>query len=306
MNSPATPHPHTITNTSMLAPPAAAFRFVARLAEEVSKGRLELPALPEVVTRIKQALADENVSPPVVARLVATEPGLAARVMTLANSVIMNPGGVPITELRTAITRIGFRNVRSTSIAYAIAKLRQASDLQGIKDEMEVLWQEALAMAALAHAVARRSGKVNVDEALLLGLVHNVGKVYILSRAHRYSQLFISHEDTANIMRDWHVNVGKAILESWGFAPPLVEALSQHEEPLRDIKQADLADALYVALHLRPLLQQQGIPDSSWTAPPALLESPALLRLGVDTNGLRRIVLDGAQGLHDLRSALGH
>jgi len=305
MNGPV-PHPHTITSTSLLAPPAAAFRFVARLAEEVSKGRLELPALPEVVTRIKQALADENVVPAVIARLVTTEPGLAARIMTLANSVIMNPGGVPITELRTAVTRIGFRNVRATSIAYAISKLRQASDLQGIKDEMEVLWQEALAMAALAHAVARRSGRVNADEALLLGLVHNVGKVYILSRAHRFAQLFISHEDTANIMRDWHVNVGKAILESWGFAPPLVEAVGQHEEALRDIKQADLADALYVSLHLRPLLQDQGVPDLSWTPPPALLESPALLRLGLSTNDLRRIALDGAQGLHDLRSALGH
>jgi HD-like signal output (HDOD) protein len=301
----AEPLAHTSTSTALLAPPAAAFRFVSRLAEELSQGRLELPALPEVVGRIKQALSDEDVAPAVVSRLVATEPGLAARVMMLANSTIMNPSGARITELRSAVTRIGFRNVRATSIAYAIAKMRQASDVNGIRSEMQTLWREALAVASLSYAVARRSGRVNADEALLAGLVHNIGKVYILSRAHRYVQLFVSVEDTANIMRDWHANVGKAIVESWGFAPHLVQAINEHEDPYRDIKTADLADVLYVAVHLQPALSVQMPTDMSWQEPELLHESEALPRLGLDTPSLRRVILDGAQALHDLKSALG-
>lgn len=297
--------PHSSASTSVLAPPAAAFRFVARLAEELSKGRLELPVLPEVVGRIKQALANEDVVPAVVARLVATEPGLAARVMILANSVIMNPGGTPITELRTAVTRIGFRNVRSTSIAYAIAKLRQANDLSGIRAGLEVFWRDALGVASLAHAVARRSGKVNADEALLLGLVHNIGKVYILSRAHRYSQLFVSDDDVTHIMGDWHTNVGKAIIESWGFAPHLVLALNEHEDAQRDVRQADLADVLHVAVRLAPLLKSSEADGAAWHMPPALLDAAALPRLGLDEPLLQRVTLDGAQAFNALKAALG-
>src|SRR5690349_12473126 len=117
----------------------AAFQFVAELAAEVSRGRVELPAFPDVATRVRKALADENVSPEHITRVVGSEAGLAARVMTLANSAALNRGGKNITELKTAINRIGQNNVRTAAVAFAIAQLRRASELKHIIKDLEKL-----------------------------------------------------------------------------------------------------------------------------------------------------------------------
>ena len=65
----------------------SAFEFVSHLAKEVSKGRVELPSFPEVAVRVRNTLADEDVSNEKIARVVGSEASLAARVFTLANSV---------------------------------------------------------------------------------------------------------------------------------------------------------------------------------------------------------------------------
>jgi HD-like signal output (HDOD) protein len=148
---------------------AVAFQFVADLATEVSKGRVELPAFPDVATRVRKALADERVAPDQIARVVGSEAGLAARVMTLANSAALNRSGKNITELKTAINRIGHNNVRTAAVAFAISQLRRAEELKPISRELEGLWREATMVAALCHAIAARTPEVNSDEAMLAG-----------------------------------------------------------------------------------------------------------------------------------------
>jgi hypothetical protein len=41
---------------------AAAFAFVSELAQEVSKGKVELPSFPDVAVRVRKVLADEQVA----------------------------------------------------------------------------------------------------------------------------------------------------------------------------------------------------------------------------------------------------
>jgi len=163
----------------------AAFQFVAELAAEVSRGRVELPAYPDVATRVRKALADDNVKADQIARIVGSEAGLAARVMTLANSAALNRGGKSITELKTAINRIGQNNVRTAAVAFAIAQLRRASELKHILPDLEKLWNQATMVSALSYTIAGRTPGINADESLLTGLIHNVGKIYILARAYK-------------------------------------------------------------------------------------------------------------------------
>lgn len=280
---------------------SAAFRFVALLAGELSRGQVDLPAFPEAVARVKAALSDEQVTPALIARVVAAEAGLAARLMTLANSAIMNPAGAPITELKTAIVRIGYNNVRAAAVAYAVAKLRQADELQDIRNELEALWKEATVTASLAHVIAWRTPQINADEAMLAGLVHNIGKVYILSRSRRQTHAAFGAADTAGIVRDWHANVGKAIVESWKFAPHIVAAIGDYEEQERASRQAGLGDVLELARRLCPCVdrnEQHALPES-------LLRSSACQRLGMDARALQQVLVDGATVLKELRAALG-
>ena len=226
---------------------AAAFAFVSELAQEVSSGKVELPSFPDVAVRVRKVLADEQVSNEQIARLVGSDAGLAARVLTLANSAALNRAGRAVADLKTAINRIGHNNVRTAAVSFAIAQLRRASELRNIAPQLERVWQEATMVAALSYSIGSRC-QINADQSMLAGLLHNVGKLYILARANRHGGLFSEQAALSQIMRDWHANVGKAIVENWGFPEHIAEAIGEHENIDRTAGQADVTDVLTVAV----------------------------------------------------------
>src|SRR5262249_54821910 len=151
-------------NTAM---DGAAFRFVQSLAQELTSGKIDLPSFPDIVVRVRQVLADEDVRPDQVVRVISTEPALAARLLHISNSAALNFSGKPIADLRTAITRMGFNMVRSAAIAFALWQLKKAETLKGLEKPLEALWHSSTSVAAMSHVVARRLSRVNPDTALL-------------------------------------------------------------------------------------------------------------------------------------------
>jgi putative nucleotidyltransferase with HDIG domain len=210
----------------------------------------------------------------------------------------LNRSGRPVADLKTAVNRIGHNNVRTAAVSFAIAQLRRAADLRHISKELEELWQEATNVAALAFAVAARSG-VNADESMLAGLLHNVGKIYILARAHRHQSLFKEPAAMAQVLRDWHANVGRAIVENWGFPEHIAEAVGEHENIDRVNDARDVADVLIVAVMMAGFigheadleLNMQGV-KSFW-------------RLGLDNQKCVHVMRDCADEISALRTALG-
>lgn len=277
---------------------ALAFQFVEQLAKEVSGGRVELPSFPDVAVRVRKVLADENVGVDKIARVVGSDGGLAARVLALANSAALNRGGKNIVDMKMAINRIGHNNVRTAAVSFAIMQLRRAAELKGLVKDLEELWHEATMVAALSHAVATRS-RINADEAMLAGLLHNVGKIYILARAHKHAKLFADRPSLNTIVRQWHANVGKAIVENWGFQVRISEAIGDHEDLERQAGDPDLTDVLTVATLLSAFigktedleLNMQGV--------------QAFMRLKLDNEKCRHIIDECAEEIAALRSALG-
>jgi putative nucleotidyltransferase with HDIG domain len=278
-----------------------AFAFVAELAQEVSKGRVELPSFPDVAVRVRKVLADEDVSNDQIARVVSSDAGLAARVFTLANSAAMNRGGSrTITDLKSAVNRIGHNNVRTAAVSFAIAQLRRAAELRHIAKELEGFWHEATMVAALAYAIASRARGINADESMLAGLLHNVGKIYILARANRHSDLFQDPTVLPQVIRDWHANVGKAIVDNWGFPEHIAEAVAEHENIDRQAAQPDVTDVLTAAVMMAGFagheadfeLNMQGV--------------KAFWRLGLDNAKCVYVMRDCAEEISLLRTALGN
>lgn len=294
-----TNHAAAADEATVPAGTSSAFQFVAELAEEVSRGRVELPSFPDVAVRVRKVLADEQVSNENIARVVGSDAGLAARVFTLANSVALNRGGRTISELKTAVNRIGQNNVRTAAVSFAIAQLRRASELRHISKELEALWQEATMVAALAYAIASRAPDVNADESMLAGLLHNVGKIYILARANRHGNLFKDPAAIAQVMRDWHSNVGKAIVENWGFPEHISDAIAEHENIDRTVGHPDITDVLTAAVMMAGFsghetdleLNMQGV--------------KAFWRLGLDNEKCVHVIRDCKDEIAALRTALG-
>lgn len=224
------------------------FAFVQALAAELSGGKVDLPGFPEIVARVRQALADENASADKIARVIGAEPVLAARLLQMANSVALNLSGRQVIDLRTAVMRVGLNVVRSAVIAYAVRQLSMAPMLNGLEKPLDALWQRSVLVASLCYVLARRCTQVNPDAALLAGLLHGIGRLYILTRASRHRALFTDVATYQAIERDWHLSVATALLENWEFADEIVHAVRDSEDFTRESRgPIGLSDVLITA-----------------------------------------------------------
>jgi len=234
---------------SRALPNTVVFAFVKALATELSEAQVELPSVPDVVIRLQKALSDDCVSNETVVRLIGSEPMFAARLMTMANSVALNASARRIADLPTAVARVGFNIVRSVALSFAVAQLRKAAEFDHLAPQLDALWKQSVQTAALCHVIARRFTSLNGDTALLAGLMHNVGRIYILTRAGKFPALIGDPLTYQSIVRDWHANVAKALLENWKVADEIVEAVGSHEDHDREARgPVTLTDVLSLAM----------------------------------------------------------
>jgi HD-like signal output (HDOD) protein len=229
---------------------AGALAFLQKLATEVSKGTVDLPCFPDVVIRISHALADPNATTDKVVTIVGAEPRLAARVLQTANSAAFNSSGKPLTDLRSAITRLGQQMVQSTAMSYAMQQMKNEASLRSIAQPLGELWSRSIAVASICRLVAART-KVPADEAFLTGLLHGIGKLYIMARAVSESGGIGSAPSWMELISGWQAPIGKAVLQSWGFAEEMCDAVGDQDDVDRRWKhQAKLVDVLIASLVL--------------------------------------------------------
>ena len=136
---------------------APAFEFVTSLAAELSTGTVELPGFPQVVERVRRALADPAHTAAQTAQMIGAEPALAAKVLAIANSAAFTCAGKPVTELRKAVLRLGDNLLRSTALSFAMAQLRHQSTLRSIEPRPQSLWKQSPNVAAICYGLARRA-----------------------------------------------------------------------------------------------------------------------------------------------------
>jgi HD-like signal output (HDOD) protein len=237
---------------------ALALTFLGNLAGEVSQGTVSLPCFPEVVMRIRRALAAPDVGLGEIVKIVGTEPRLAARLLQAANSAAFNPGGKHLTDLRAAITRLGHRPVQSATMSFAVKQLRLAPKLRAISKPLNVLWEQSIAVAAICQVIARRT-RVSPEEAFLTGLLHGIGRLYIMVRSVGRSDALYRDPSFVDMIAGWHAAIGKAVLANWGFDDPMCEAVGDQDDHDRSGKhEPDLTDILVVAVALARVLRAPG------------------------------------------------
>jgi HD-like signal output (HDOD) protein len=289
-----------LTNTPLQAQSQVAFDFVRTLAAELSGGNLDLPSFPEIAIRVRRVLSDPKTSVEQVVRVVGSEPALAARLLRISNSASLNRSGRAVTDLRTAINRIGYNMVRSASMAFSMAQIRKSNKLAGLEHHLNDLWQRSTVVAAFAYVLARNYTKVNPDEAMLTGMMHGIGKLYVLTRVIDHPELFASHTMLNQIISEWHTSIGKAILENWNFSESMAQAVGDQADFNRNEDgPPDLTDVVAVAI-----IMSAHVEDSSGLEA-ALSDLGAVRRLGLDEAKTQAVMLESAAEVKALSQALG-
>src|SRR6202522_3524233 len=233
----------------------AALAFLQKLAEEVSEGSIDLPCFPDVVIRISTALADPDTTSDHVVTIVGAEPRLVARLLQTANSAAFNAAGTPLTDLRSAITRLGHQMVHGTAMSYAMQQMKDEASLRSIAEPLTQLWNKSIAVASISRIVAART-TLSTDEAFLAGLLHGIGHLYIMAPTATQASAFGSQHSWLDLLTGWQASIGKAVLESWGFSEELCEAVGEQEDYDRRWNHAaKLSDVLIVSLILGDMLK---------------------------------------------------
>lgn len=277
-----------------------AFHFVQALAAELSGGKIELPGFPHIVMRVQKVLNDDKADADRIVKVLGSEPVLAAQIVRMANSAALNPAGAVISDLRGAVTRVGLDTVRSATIAFAVRQLRDAPQLRGLESQLGLLWKRGVLVASLSCVIARKLTGINPDTALLAGLLQGIGRLYILTRASGHRALFADPDSYQAIEQDWHLSIAAALLENWGIADEIVQAVHDSENLERDSRgPLTLTDVLVVGTILAEHHNQpQALQAQVHCAKP-------LQKLRLDAAACQAFIAESAVAIESLREALG-
>ena len=277
-----------------------AFTFVQALAAELSGGKIELPGFPHIVMRVQKVLGDEKADAGRIVKVLGSEPVLASQIVRMANSAALNPAGARVTDLRAAVARVGLDTVRSATIAFAMRQLRDAPLLKGLEAPLGVLWRRSVLVASLSCVIARRLTIVNPDTAMLAGLLQGIGRLYILTRASGHRALFADQANYQAIEQDWHLSIAAALLENWGIADEIVQAVHESETLERDTRgPLSLTDVLIVGTILAEHHNQPKVLQAQVHC------AKPLQRLKLDAAACEAFIAESATDIESLREALG-
>ncbi len=275
------------------------FEFVTALSEELNSGKLEIPAFPDVALRIKNALTNSDVSAEHVARVVGSDPIFTARLLKVANSAMINGAGVQINDVRMAITRMGFKMAYNTAVAIAVDQVLHAKSVEELKPYLEDLWRHSIHVGAFSYVIANKLTSISPDEAMLAGLVHDIGKYYILTRSEMHPILFDEPNMLNDIMQKWHTGVGRGILEAWGFSEQVARAADEHETLDRmHVGPPDLTDVVIVANLFAHRAATYQLPELDWE------KIPALKKLNLTAENAFEIIEESEEEIQSIINAL--
>lgn len=220
-------------------------RLLGEIERDLSSD-VNFPTCLDAALAIRNALRDPFASLERVALAIGGEPLIASKLLRLANSTAYNPGAQLSSDLGAAIQRLGFEIVRTTALAVALEQML-ASRRQARNERIgHDAWTHSIEVAAIARALARRLGAINPEEALLAGLVHDIGVFYLLYRTAEHPE-YADDAQLMDLLRNWHEQIGLALLQQFGLPAEVITAIRGHDRPRDLAAPCALGDVLYFA-----------------------------------------------------------
>jgi HD-like signal output (HDOD) protein len=233
--------------TAGIQPDPSFASYLRDISGAVSGDEVECPTFVDASLGARLALKDPNLSVTQVTKVVAGEPLLSARVVAYANSAAIHRGGKPVTDVKTAVMRIGLNAVRNIAVALALRQVGHAKELEPFRPQAREILEHGQEVAVLGHVLALHHGKVAPDDALFAGLVHDLGHFYALWRASQFPALVAHPQEVRSLAHDHHAAVGAALLRSLKLGDPIILAVREHEDDPALLAPGSLSQILCLA-----------------------------------------------------------
>jgi len=223
--------------------------LLEQIENAIKKEEVKLPAMPDIAMKIRDAFKDEQYDIMKIAHIVQAEAGLAAYILKVANSPL-HRGPIPIKTAKHAVCRLGQHSVQSIVLTYTLRAMFQTDSPQ-LKVLLRKQWEQSTSLAAISALLATRCDDFDPDQALLGGLLQDIGCLPLLD------WLSKNHDATQdldavykNLTDNYAAAVGELILLNWQFDQELIDVVKARGDWTRSSDaEVDITDIVTIARH---------------------------------------------------------
>lgn len=245
-----------------------------RIYEDLRNNKLILPSIPSVAFKVRELIDSGKSGTKEISAAISIDPAMATKIVKAANSPLYR-GAATIESSNQAIVRLGLGVTRQLVLSFALRDVFKIKNKQ-LKSLMDQLWEHSVEVAAISYALSKKLKLLNPEEALLAGLLHDIGAIPVIQYAEQFPDLLSAEGELECTIDGLKGELGGVMLERWNFPKELVVAAKDAEHWIRNVPEKDYCDLIIIA-------QMHTYADSHrMEQMPKLHELPSFSRTGLN------------------------
>ncbi len=200
--------------------------FLDHVQNELDGNRLVLPTLPDIAIKVRDAVTKGDISAKDLAEMIVTDAALSAQIIRIVNST-MYRGVTEINNIQNAVSRLGNNTIRSLVTSLVMKQMFNPSS-KLLEHLFRKTWEQSVNVSSISRALCNFVPHLNPDEAMLAGLIHQIGKLPILTLVEDIPEFRDSPTRMSKLLEKAHPAVGKLIMDAWDFPENLKPVVSEY------------------------------------------------------------------------------
>lgn len=220
-------------------------RFFESFAKAYRENKLRLPSLPNVAFKLQKAM-QQDIGINEAVEIIHIDPPIVTKLIQVANSPLY-ASAMPINNCHDAVNRIGLNATRNLVMGISLKQLFHSKDRELMKG-MQQLWKNSLYVSSLSFVLAQECSNINPEDALLAGLICDIGAIPLLHFAEQFPEQYPNLTELESTLPYLRGPVGALVLHTLGFSEQLSNIPHQAENWLYDSGESlDLTDIVILA-----------------------------------------------------------
>ncbi len=245
------------------------------LYQDLIEDKITLPSLPEVAHKIQQVFNSEDVNADKVAQVLLADPAMTGKLIRVANSALYR-GVAQIDTLQAVVVRLGMDTTYKLVMTYAMNELFK-SHSEYVSKRMHQLSMHSRKVAAITRVLAENSKKFDPEQAMLAGLVHDLGVIVILNYIDLHNEELSDTQQLEQTIVTMRPQITGMLMQKWNFTDEIIRVAEECEDWFRNPEEeADLCDLVMVAQYH----SMMGTPEMKSLPPISTLPAMVKLHMG--------------------------
>jgi len=250
-----------------------------------------LSPLPMVVRKVMEISNDPNSSASNLGSVIKKDQSLTAKILKIVNSAYFGFYR-KISNIDQAIVILGFEEIKNITIATSL--MQSFPTDYNFMLNRDDFWMHSLSCAFISKALCSSSLELNAEDAFVVGLIHDIGKLVMLQHLNQPYNLVIynsaEHIEKLHLVEKKmlgvdHTEVGAILAENWKLPRQLVDAINFHHNPEKAAPNSMYAHVAHIANYFSHKYKL----GRSYNPKPDDVSKASLKALGLEKVGLEEL-----------------